>query len=130
MSIPPRIVFIYSSSEDSQSPPEKRAKQESWELRVKRLETGDESDCKIIVGDKEIPTHKFVLTEFSYFKKKFDNELNFEVDKRDQINIPNYEYAIVYEMVKYMYSFKVNISTENVQDLLKISDEVWKFESK
>lgn len=125
-----RIVFNYPSSEDLFSLAEKRAKQETWKIRVERLETGDESDCKIIVGDRTIPAHKFVLTEFPYFKKKFRTQSNFKVEERDQINIPNYEYAIVYEMIKFMYSFKVNISTENVEYLLKISDEVWKFESK
>ncbi|XP_055325979.1 kelch-like protein 41 [Sitodiplosis mosellana] len=118
-----RIVYNYPSSEDSLSPEEKRFRRDCWENRMKRLETGDESDSKIIVGDKTIRTHKVYLTDFPYFKQKFGSQKKFREDECDQINISEYEYAIVYEMVKYMYSLKVNISTENVEDLLKISDE-------
>lgn len=130
MSALPRIAFNYPSSEDAVSPAEIRAKQESMEKRMETLLAGELSDCKIIVEDKTIPAHKFVLSEFPYFEKKFATQLNVKDDERNQIHILGYEHAIVSEMVKYMYSFKVTISTENVQDLLKISDEVWKFESK
>lgn len=127
MSALSRISFNYPSSEDSLSPPDKRARRESWSNRVEKLLAGESSDCKIIVGDRIIPTHKFVLSEYPYFEKKFDIQSNFKDDERDQINISGYKYEIVSEMVKYMYSFKVKISTENVEELLKISDEVWTF---
>ncbi|XP_055317685.1 kelch-like protein 7 [Sitodiplosis mosellana] len=77
---------------------------------MERLLAGESTDCKIIVRDRTIPTHKLILNDFPYFKIKFDEQ-------------SGYNYEIVSEMVKYMYSFKVKISTENVEDLLKISDE-------
>lgn len=98
----PRIVFNFPSEEDSLSPAEKRYKEELWKKRVKRLESGDDSDCKIIVGDQTILTHKFVLTNFPYFKAKFNSQSNFHKDERNKIEILRYEHAIVSEMLKYM----------------------------
>ncbi len=65
-----QIVFNNPSSEDSLSPPEKQLKKEIWENRMKRLETGHESDCKIIVEDKTILTHKLVGTDYHISRKK------------------------------------------------------------
>lgn len=124
-----RIVFNNGgSSEDSLSPPEKRFKKEVWENRAKRLETEEASDFKIIVKDQTIRTHKVYLMDFPYFKNKIESQSYFKDEELDQINISKFDYEIVYGMIKYMYTLKVDITMENVQDLFKIADEVWKFE--
>lgn len=120
-----RIAFTYRSEDDSQSPPEKKAKKESWGKREARFRTKKGSDCKIIVGDKEILTHKFVLNEFPFFESKFNPEGNYKVVAVDQVIIEGFEYGIVNTMIEYLYTFKVKLSIVNVEDLFMISDKVW-----
>ena len=85
------------------------------------------SDVKFVVrktdGESEskhvIPAHKFVPSISSpVFEAMFYGEL---AETRDSIELPDCEYESLLELIRYMYSDKVNLSGSNVMGVLYLA---------
>ena len=74
-------------------------------------------DVSLIVEDKKILAHRIVLAAFStYFNSMFKLEMT--KSKMDNIKLPNMSADIICQLVDFAYTATINISGENVQELL------------
>ena len=78
-------------------------------------------DVSLIVEDKKILAHRIVLAAFSpYFNSMFKPEMT--ESKMDSIKLPNMSADIICQLVDFAYTATINISGENVQELLIAAD--------
>ena len=79
--------------------------------------SSDEDDCK--KSKMAIPAHKFVLSICSpVFFAMFNGEM---AEKSDSVDLPDCEYEGVLEMLRYMYSEKVELNESNVMRVLYVA---------
>ncbi|XP_078485855.1 kelch-like protein 38 isoform X2 [Ciona intestinalis] len=78
-------------------------------------------DIIIRVGEKNIPANKMVLSCYSkYFNTMFNTEM--EEKYKDVVEVHGVDAESVKKLVEFMYTGKININTNNVCDLLAVSD--------
>ncbi|XP_078491060.1 actin-binding protein IPP-like [Ciona intestinalis] len=79
------------------------------------------NDIIIRVGEKNIPANKMVLSCYSkYFNTMFYTEM--EEKYKDAVEVHAVDAESVEKLVDFMYTGKININTNNVCDLLAVSD--------
>nr|XP_002126578.2 kelch-like protein diablo isoform X1 [Ciona intestinalis] len=79
------------------------------------------NDIIIRVGEKNIPANKMVLSCYSkYFNTMFNTEM--EEKYKDVVEVHGVDGESVEKLVDFMYTGKININTNNVCDLLAVSD--------
>jgi RCC1 and BTB domain-containing protein len=80
-----------------------------------------DSDFKFKFKVKEIFVHKLILkTRCEHFRKMFSNDWN--ENKTNEIEIPDYSYDVYYAFLKYLYSGSVVIKPEEAIDLLDLAN--------
>ncbi|XP_078492622.1 kelch-like protein 12 [Ciona intestinalis] len=78
-------------------------------------------DIIIRVGEKNIPANKMVLSCYSkYFNTMFKSEMKEKY--KDAVEVHSVDAESVEKLVDFMYTGKININTNNVCDLLAVSD--------
>nr|XP_026695016.1 kelch-like protein 12 isoform X2 [Ciona intestinalis] len=87
----------------------------------KSRQDGRFNDIIIRVGEKNIPANKMVL---SCYSKYFDTMFNTEMEEKykDVVELQAVDAESVEKLVDFMYTGKININTNNVCDLLAVSD--------
>ncbi|XP_078485857.1 kelch-like protein 7 [Ciona intestinalis] len=79
------------------------------------------NDIIIRVGEKNIPANKMVLSCYSkYFNTMFNTEMKEKY--KDVVEVHGVDAESVEKLVDFMYTGKININTNNVCDLLAVSD--------
>ncbi|XP_078493127.1 kelch-like protein 13 [Ciona intestinalis] len=79
------------------------------------------NDIIIRVGEKNIPANKMVLSCYSkYFNTMFKSEMKEKY--KDAVEVHGVDAESVEKLVDFMYTGKININTNNVCDLLAVSD--------
>ncbi|XP_078493128.1 kelch-like protein 12 [Ciona intestinalis] len=79
------------------------------------------NDIIIRVGEKNIPANKMVLSCYSkYFNTMFKSEMKEKY--KDAVDVHGVDAESVEKLVDFMYTGKININTNNVCDLLAVSD--------
>ncbi|XP_078494143.1 kelch-like protein 12 [Ciona intestinalis] len=79
------------------------------------------NDIIIRVREKNIPANKMVLSCYSkYFNTMFETEM--EEKHKDVVELHDLDAESVEKLVDFMYTGKININTNNVCDLLAVSD--------
>ncbi|XP_078485850.1 ectoderm-neural cortex protein 1-like isoform X1 [Ciona intestinalis] len=79
------------------------------------------NDIIIRVGEKNIPANKMVLSCYSkYFNTMFNTEMKEKY--KDAVEVHGVDAESVEKLVDFMYTGKININTNNVCDLLAVSD--------
>ncbi|XP_078490705.1 kelch-like protein 12 [Ciona intestinalis] len=79
------------------------------------------NDIIIRIGKKNIPANKMVLSCYSkYFNIMFNTEM--EEKYKDVVELQAVDAESVEKLVDFMYTGKININTNNVCDLLAVSD--------
>ncbi|XP_078495267.1 kelch-like protein 12 [Ciona intestinalis] len=79
------------------------------------------NDIIIRVGEKNIPANKMVLSCYSkYFNTMFNTEMKEKY--KDVVEVHGVDAESVEKLVEFMYTGKININTNNVCDLLAVSD--------
>nr|XP_026693061.1 kelch-like protein 12 isoform X4 [Ciona intestinalis] len=79
------------------------------------------NDIIIRVGEKNIPANKMVLSCYSkYFNTMFKSEMKEKY--KDVVDVHGVDAESVEKLVDFMYTGKININTNNVCDLLAVSD--------
>ncbi|XP_078491173.1 kelch-like protein 12 [Ciona intestinalis] len=87
----------------------------------KSRQDGRFNDIIIRVGEKNIPANKMVLSCYSkYFNTMFNTEM--EEKYKDAVEVHAVDAESVEKLVDFMYTGKININTNNVCDLLAVSD--------
>ncbi|XP_078490701.1 kelch-like protein 12 [Ciona intestinalis] len=79
------------------------------------------NDIIIRIGKKNIPANKMVL---SCYSKYFDTMFNTEMEEKykDVVELQAVDAESVEKLVDFMYTGKININTNNVCDVLEVSD--------
>nr|XP_018671835.1 kelch-like protein 12 isoform X1 [Ciona intestinalis] len=87
----------------------------------KSRQDGRFNDIIIRIGEKNIPANKMVL---SCYSKYFDTMFNTEMEEKykDVVELQAVDAESVEKLVDFMYTGKININTNNVCDLLAVSD--------
>ncbi|XP_078494072.1 kelch-like protein 12 [Ciona intestinalis] len=79
------------------------------------------NDILMRVGEKNIPANKMVLSCYSkYFNTMFETEM--EEKYKDVVELHDLDAESLEKLVDFMYTGKININTNNVCDLLAVSD--------
>ncbi|XP_078490668.1 kelch-like protein 12 isoform X2 [Ciona intestinalis] len=87
----------------------------------KSRQDGCFNDIIIRIGKKNIPANKMVLSCYSkYFNTMFNTEM--EEKYKDVVEVQAVDAESVETLVDFMYTGKININTNNVCDLLTVSD--------
>lgn len=119
----------YASTDDSNSPEAKQTIQNLTANYESLLNSGLFSDFKITVKYPEgsepkiISAHKIILGKISYFKAIFNNE-QYKENEKNELIITDFEYGAILEMLRFIYSAKVNQLPEYAVDLLRASEKV------
>lgn len=119
----------YESIYESHSPEAKQIIENLKANYENILNSGIFSDFKIIVKYPEdsepkiISAHKAVLNHISYFKTIFNNE-QYKENENSQLIIIDFEYAVIFEMLRFIYSAKVYHLHLYAVDLLRASEKV------
>ncbi|XP_078493669.1 kelch-like protein 25 [Ciona intestinalis] len=78
-------------------------------------------DITIVVGQKNIPASKMVLSCYSkYFNTMFETEM--EEKYKDVVKLHGVDVESLEKLIDFMYTGKININTNNVCALLAVSD--------
>nr|XP_026694002.1 kelch-like protein 12 isoform X2 [Ciona intestinalis] len=87
----------------------------------KSRQDGRFNDIIIRVGEKNIRANKMVLSCYSkYFNTMFNTEM--EEKYKDVVDVQAVDVESAEKLVDFMYTGKININTNNVCDLLAVSD--------
>lgn len=78
------------------------------------------SDVTIIIEDRPIPAHKFILSRSKYFEAMFSGEM-IESSSRE-VRITNISYKAFYEVLKYLYTDQIDTSTDYALEILEAAD--------
>ncbi|KAF7709680.1 kelch-like protein 41a [Silurus meridionalis] len=79
-------------------------------------------DCVLKVGDRSLPCHKLIMAACSpYFREIFFSEEKSSPGK--EVVLEKVDPAIMDMIVNYLYSAEIDISDENVQDVLAVANE-------
>ncbi|XP_078485853.1 kelch-like protein 12 [Ciona intestinalis] len=79
------------------------------------------NDIIVRVGEKNIPANKMVLSCYSkYFNTMFNTEMKEKY--KDVVEVHGVDAESVEKLVDFMYTGKININTNNVCNLLAVSD--------
>lgn len=120
-------IQFNNSSEDSNSPKSENTLDSLLNHLDNMLDSKLYSDFKIRVKDgaeiRDINVHKIVLSRVTYFKTIFNNE-NFMESKENQMKIDDFQYAVVMEMLRFIYTTKVHRLRMFAKDLLMAADKV------
>ena len=84
----------------------------------------EEEDCDVIIrhGSSETRAHKFVLTSvYTYFKRMFTHQL--EENISNVVKLPGWNEDTFEKMIKFAYTGKIEIDTNNVQSVFLLIDE-------
>lgn len=79
-------------------------------------------DCILKVGDRSFPCHKLILAACSpYFRELYFSEDGTEIDTNKEVVMENLDPTIMEMVVNYLYSADIDITDDNVQDILAVS---------
>ncbi|KAJ8675313.1 hypothetical protein QAD02_011099 [Eretmocerus hayati] len=79
------------------------------------------SDVKIIVKDKTIHAHKLLLSDYDVFVAMFEHDMREK--KENVIHIEDFEFEVILELIRFIYTGKVHNIGRIVQDLLIAADK-------
>ncbi|XP_063339666.1 kelch-like protein 40b [Pelmatolapia mariae] len=85
------------------------------------LENDKLVDCVLKIKDKEFPCHRLVLCACSsYFRSIFLSDL--DESKKREIILEDVEPGVMGLIVKYLYTSKINVTEQNVQDIFAVAN--------
>lgn len=78
-------------------------------------------DCILKVGDRSLPCHRLILAACSpYFRELYFSDDGKEMDK--EYVMENLDPTIMEMIVNYLYSAEIDITDDNVQDILAVAN--------
>ncbi|XP_017325775.1 kelch-like protein 41a [Ictalurus punctatus] len=83
-------------------------------------------DCVLKVGDRSLPCHKLIMAACSpYFREIYFSEDGTEKSSPDkEVVLQNVDPAIMDMIVNYLYSAEIDITDDNVQDVLAVANHL------
>ena len=80
------------------------------------------TDTTLVVGDREIPVHRCVLSAVSgYFRSMFAGSLR-ESFEPERIELKEVEPEVLIKLIEYCYTSIIHINQDNVMNILKTAD--------
>ena len=80
-------------------------------------------DTIVRVEGEDFPAHKNVLCATSdYFKAFFSSDLQVKESQSSLVELKNVKSSTIAEVLRFMYTGEVNMSSSNAQDLIVVSD--------
>ena len=80
-------------------------------------------DTIVRVEGEDFPAHKNVLCATSdYFKAFFSSDLQVKESQSSLVGLKNMKSSTIAEVLRFMYTGEVNMSSSNAQDLIVVSD--------
>lgn len=119
------LVFLLSISMDPKSIREDLRLFQSTLLQDGLKELLNENkfvDCIIKVGDRSFPCHKLILAACSpYFRELYFSD-DGKMDSAKEVVIEDVDPNIMEMIVNYMYSAEIDLTDDNVQDILAVAN--------
>lgn len=80
-------------------------------------------DCTLKVGDRSFPCHRLIMAACSpYFREIFFTEDGKEVENSKEVVLEDVNPSILNMIVKYLYSAEIDLTDDNVQDIIAIAN--------
>ncbi|KAM9835873.1 kelch-like protein 41b [Aulostomus maculatus] len=80
-------------------------------------------DCTLKVGDRSFPCHRLIMAACSpYFREIFFTEDGKEVENTKEVVLDDVNPFILDMIVKYLYSAEIDLTDENVQDIIAVAN--------
>lgn len=117
-------------SEDSNSPESKNDRQRVVNVMAEFFTTGLGSDFTVAAYTdlkrktdlREMKLHKTALKQIPFFKKIFENDC--EENRMGRVTLHDVEFAIVQEMMRFLYTAKIDNFNDIAFDLMIAADFV------
>ncbi|XP_030642900.1 kelch-like protein 41a [Chanos chanos] len=80
-------------------------------------------DCTLKVGDRSLPCHRLIMAACSpYFRELYFSEDGTEINVNKEVVLENVDPVVMDMIVNYLYSAEIDITDENVQDILAVAN--------